>query len=93
MPAFAEHQPRDGDVVLFCAGVDPGSNGLCHWIYTPKSVGFAHADGVEGRTHWLVLCQACAEAYASADRYPPEFAHGFQEGVYEGNRPCVLAPS
>jgi hypothetical protein len=58
--AWAEEQPRDGDVILQCGHIREG--GREHWFHVSPPLPFKRPDRTEAIAKWILACPACAVA-------------------------------
>lgn len=78
---WAELQPRDGDVVMWCTHDDP----RYHFFNSKTPLVFFRPDGSAGRCNWIVVCDLC---FIAAGGDPQKFEiRG--DAVWQGNAPVV----
>lgn len=82
MPKYAEHQPRDGDLILHCGHLRKRRH---HFYFVPEGSEFTRPDGSTGSARWFMCCDRCFRS-----RGPRFLVRG--EVVWQGDEPYVTVP-
>jgi hypothetical protein len=86
--AWAEHQPRDGDILLACGHLRSRET-TWHWFGVKPPLSFVRPDGTSDKAKWIVACNACFDdAEGDVDRLEIK-----TDGVWQGDEPVIPAPN
>lgn len=84
MSEFAEHQPKDGDVVLNCGHKNPHVH--CWMVPGEAGLKFRRPDNTMGVAKWIVACNDCFQK-AGGDVKKIAIS---SDAIWQGDEPIFL---